>query len=288
MSLRVLVTGGRGFLGGFVARALAAGGYDVATPARSELDVAEASHWDRLGVGFDAVVHAAAFVPAGATSADDVPLAIRIGSLGTHHAIEWAIRHGVRRFVYCSSADVYARGGEVPIDEDGRVDPGGNAAVYGLGKLWGEMLARAARAEGRLETVSLRFSQIHGAGMRPRGVVAAFAARARDGEALRVDAPEATGDFLYAKDAAAATLAALRADAPAAVYNVGSGTETSLADLAAHTWHAFRPDAPRITLGDAAGVRFALDVRRAARDLGFTPAFDVAAGLADWAREESR
>jgi len=282
VSQRVLVTGGHGFLGSWVSRGLAQHGLRVEVPSRRELDVTEASHWDRLPAGFDAVVHAAAYVPASPTRPEDVANAIEVGARGTHLALEWAAGRRVTRFVYCSSADVYARGGPIPVPERAALEPSGAAVYYGLGKLWGEQLARAMRGADRLGTVSLRFAQLHGHGMRPRGVVAAFVDRARRGEAMLVNAPDASGDFLYVADAVQAVVQALSAAAPGPVYNIGSGAETTLVELATAVWGAFRSDPPRIEVGEQEGVRFALDVGKARAELGYSPAFDLARGLADW------
>ena len=154
---------------------------------------------------------------------------------------------------------------------------------YPLGKLLGEQLCRRSREAGELETVSLRLSQVHGRGMRPRGVVAAFAERARKGESLSVHAPEHTGDFLYVRDAVQGVVRAIDAGSPGPLYNIGSGKESSLRDLASAVWSAFRSDPPRVELGNQEGTRFVLDIARAQRELNYVPQFSLEQGLKDWA-----
>jgi nucleoside-diphosphate-sugar epimerase len=284
MTRRCLITGGHGFFGAFIARALREGGFDVLTPTRAELDVARAADWDRVAGELDSIVHAAAYVPAAGGSHEDVPQIADLAIDATHHALEFANRRGVRRFVYCSSANVYAPA-PLPVVESASLDPVGGATYYALGKLWGEQLTRAFRAATKLSTVSLRVTAIHGQGMRPRGVVAAFFQRARDKQTLDVRAPTATGDYLYVRDAGASVVAALNAEAPADVYNIGSGRETTLLELANAIWAAVNPDLPpNINVGDATGGRFVLDITRAGRELAWSPRYDLAAGLTEWAR----
>ncbi len=287
MSGRCLVTGGRGFLGRHLVKALGTVGYDVVAPSHAELDVASSNAWANLPGDFDAVVHAAAFVPSAAASPADVPSIAAIGLLGTLHGLCWARERRVRRFVYCSSSDVYAPGVLLPVTESAATGPEGPAAYYGLGKLWGDELCRAYRASTGAKTVSLRLSAIHGPGMRPRGVVSAFWRGTRDGAALDVRAPQASGDFLYVDDACAAVLAALRAPEPGPVYNIGSGTETTLLDLATEIWRVRRRDRPAdIRAGHEAGRRFVLAIDRARDGLGYRPHHDLRSGLEAWARAE--
>jgi nucleoside-diphosphate-sugar epimerase len=283
MARRCLVTGASGFLGGWISRSLAREGYDLLTPSRAELDIARPEAFRALPGDIDSVVHAAAFVPAGVAGPADVPSALATGALGTHNTLTWAKERNVRRFVYISSADVYAPQPALPVCELAAADPRGPTAYYGLGKLWGEQLCRAFRDTAQLTTVSLRLSQIHGAGMRPRGVVSAFWRNARQGNTLSVQAPAATGDFLYVVDACTAVACALSSDAPGPVYNIGSGREVTLEQLARAIWGTLRPgESPRIELGNAAGRRFVLDVARARQEIGYTPRFDLSAGLAHW------
>jgi UDP-glucose 4-epimerase len=287
MMRRCLVTGGRGFLGFHTVTALERAGFQVVAPPRSELDTTREEDWARFDGAFDALVHLAAFVPAAAAGPSDVPRALQEGALATHYALRWAERLGVRRVVYASSADVYRTPATLPIAEDACTDPSGAAAYYGLAKLWGDQLCRLFRASMNRSVVALRMSAFHGARMRNRGVVAAFWRRAGAGEPLGVRAPEASGDYLYVKDAARAVVAAVEAEAPGGVYNIGSGRETTLEALAHAIWTTRQGSAPiRIELGAESGRRFVLDIARASTELGWKPSFDLASGLADWANEE--
>lgn len=288
MMPRCLVTGAGGFLGRWIARALTADGYDVVGATRSQLDVTRPEHFDAQGGEFETVVHAAAFVPAGVAGPQDVPSALAASALGTHNALVWAAARGVRRFVYVSSSDVYSPTATLPVREDAATDPRGPAVYYGLGKLWGDQLCRAFRDATNLSTVCLRLSAIHGHGMRPRGVVSAFWRLASEGRPLPVNAPRASGDFLYVADACRAVLCALRSPTVNPVYNIGSGRETTLEELAHAAWATLRPgEVPRVELGTGTGRRFVLDISRAADEIGFTPAYDLRAGFEAWRAESA-
>jgi nucleoside-diphosphate-sugar epimerase len=188
--MRCLVTGGRGLLGREISAALAKAGVEVVAPPRAELDVTRVEDWERLPGDFEAVVHAAAFIPSPSTRPADFHQMIEVNALGTHRALEWAKRKNVRRFVYCSSGSIYAPGVPLPIDEDAKTAPKGGAALYALGKLWGEQLCEAFK-DGGLSTTCLRIAAIYGQGM-SQGVVRVFWDRAGRGEELVVSAPRAS------------------------------------------------------------------------------------------------
>ncbi len=289
MTKRCLITGGSGFFGGHIVRSLASAGWEVVAPSRAILDVGTEGDFHRIQGRFDAVIHAAAVVPSGTATPGDVPTLVTTSALGTHNALTFAAERGAKRFVYVSSADVYSSTAALPVSETAPTDPHDGSLYYGLGKLWGDQLCRAFRKTRDLATVSLRFSQLHGPGMRSRGVVSAFWRRASNGETLSLHSPAASGDFLYVEDACDAVIAALDHPAPGSVYNIGSGEETCLADLAAAVWTTLRPDErPRIERGDAPGRRFVLDIHRATKELLYRPRHSLRDGLAAWREAEGQ
>jgi nucleoside-diphosphate-sugar epimerase len=82
--------------------------YEVLAPSREELDIVRREHWERIAGDFDSIVHAAAYVPAAGGAFSDVPMIAELSIVGTQNALEFANGRGVRRFVYCSSANIYA------------------------------------------------------------------------------------------------------------------------------------------------------------------------------------
>ncbi|MCH5672332.1 NAD-dependent epimerase/dehydratase family protein [Streptomyces gilvus] len=252
--MRVLVTGGAGFIGSHVVSALRTHGhepvvYDVRSAPPS--DVRDPCAVGRALAGVDAVCHQAAMVGLGTGFADAAEYVSR-NDLGTAVLLTAMAEAGVRRLVLAGSMVVYGEGRytcerhgvvrpgpravadldagryEPPcpqcgadlapglVDEDAPVDP---RNVYATTKLAQEHLAAAwARATGG-SAVSLRYHNVYGPGM-PRdtpyaGVASFFRSALARGESPRVfEDGRQRRDFVHVRDVAAANVAALRADSP--------------------------------------------------------------------------
>ena len=161
--MRILGTGGSGFVGRALVPHLAAAGHTVAAPTRAETgDLGPETPWrDRLA-GIEAVIHLAARVHVMQDDADD-PLAAfrRINTAATKHLAAAAIEAGVRRFVYLSSVKVNGESGEHPY---GAGDPPDPRDPYGVSKVEAE--AALAAAGTALETVILRPPLVYGPGVK--------------------------------------------------------------------------------------------------------------------------
>jgi len=211
--MRVLVTGGRGFIGAWTTRVLLDDGYDVRTfdlhddralfdaiagdrdAASVEHvtgDITEADAVDRAVAGCDAVVHlAAVLIP---TARQDPLLGARVNVLGTLHVFEAAKRHGVRGVAYASSAAVF--GPDDGIHPEPRTH-------YGAYKLCNEGNARAYWEDAKVRSVGLRPATVYGPG-REIGVTAdpTLAMRAAaEGTAYTIRFTGATG-MDYVEDVA--------------------------------------------------------------------------------------
>ncbi|MEU9735398.1 NAD-dependent epimerase/dehydratase family protein [Streptomyces sp. NPDC048002] len=253
--MRVLVTGGAGFIGSRVVEALTEQGhepvvYDVRTDPAS--DVRDADAVRRALAGVDAVCHQAAMVGLG-TGFGDAAEYVSRNDLGTAVLLTAMAETGVRRLVLAGSMVVYGEG-RYTCARHGTVRPGPRAAadldagrfeprcpvcgdalapglvgedapvdprnVYATTKLTQEHLAASwARAtDGR--AVSLRYHNVYGPGM-PRdtpyaGVASFFRSALARGEAPRVfEDGRQRRDFVHVRDVAAANLTALEADSPA-------------------------------------------------------------------------
>jgi UDP-glucose 4-epimerase len=228
--MRILITGGAGFLGaGYALRALARGDevLVVDTFATSDrtalpedgggLEVVEASVADgeRMAALFarfrpDAVVHAAAAYK----DPDDWIADAATNVAGTIHCLRTAEAVGTRRFVYLQTALCYGKPGAAPVREDAPLRP---FTSYGISKTAGEAYALAA--EG-LETVSLRIANTTG----PRlavGPIPTFYARLKAGRACFCT--DAVRDFLDLEDFFALLDAALEPGAPTGAFNASTG-----------------------------------------------------------------
>ena len=298
---RAVVTGGAGFIGSHVVEAFRAEGWAVAVvddlsrgqaefvPPDVELLVADVA--DARARAFiasfrpDVLVHLAAQVSV-AASGDDPEADARANVLGTLAVGRAALEAGARRFVVASSAAVYGAPVRIPIDEEHPLQP---QSPYGVSKLAGEQYARVLAEQASREWCVLRYANVYGPRQRSdgeAGVVAVFAEAARRGVPLPVHGDgEQTRDFVFVEDVAEATLRAAEHPAGAGqVFNVATGRETRIRDLADAVWRAagrqggvplaFGPPRP----GDVR--RSVLQADKARRLLGWVARVELTEGLA--------
>jgi UDP-glucose 4-epimerase len=300
--MRVLVTGGAGFVGSNLVSHLLERGHEVtvlddlsaqARPAwwrkRSgprclEGSIEDQSALRRAARGVEAVVHLAAR-PGVADSVARPDLDFAANVLGTFNAVDAARRAGVRAFVFASSGAVLA-GATPPLREDMAPAP---LSPYGASKLYGEGITAAAGVYGMVG-ISLRFANVYGPNSAHKtSVISLFLRRALTGKPFVVYGDgKQTRDFLYVEDVCTAIDKALRANKPG-VYHLGTGVETSVNELARKVALACgtpplmerRPPRP----GDAA--RSFVDLSAARRDLRWSPRLTLDQGLArtaEWMR----
>jgi len=292
--MRVLVTGGAGFLGSHIVDALRGRGDDVvalddlSTGERTNLDPAvplivadisdrETIH-DRLaGERFDAVVHAAAKTKVVESIAQPA-LYHRVIVNGTSNVLDVAQSAGAGSFVNISTGG--ALYGETPTcaTEDTAID---TPSPYGRYKAEAEKLAGSTAG---LKAVTLRFANIFGPRQRTDlegGVIAIFAGCWTRGVPLTIYGDgSAERDYLYVADAVAAIVAALDRGA-GGTYNIGTGVATSVTELVRQMTALLGPPKDVIRAGERQGEiqRSCLDSSKAARDGLWRAAVPLAEGL---------
>lgn len=228
--MRVLLTGGGGFIGGWLQRGLRAAGHDVAAPETSLFDVPALR--GVLADPWDAVIHLAAISTVAAAAADpETAWRTNVGATGLLADLV-AERCPGAHFVYPSTAHVYApaTGAELDegfvIDEDRRIGP---VHVYGRTKWQGELVARDAVRRGLRVTVLRLFNHTH-VSQAPTAFLPYVHAELRQGRTeIAVGNLEVERDFGSMHDLVRAFDAAL--GAPEGTYNVCSGVALSLGDL---------------------------------------------------------
>ena len=309
----VLVTGGAGFIGSHVADAYLAAGYsvtvldDLSTGRRENVppaarflraDVGSTEARDLLADGgFTVLNHHAAQMDV-RVSVTDPALDARINLLGLLNLLEGARRGGVRRVVFASSGGVvYDERGRLPHREEAGKLP---VSPYGVSKMASEYYLVAYAGLYGLEVVSLRYANVYGPRQNPHGeagVVAIFGSRVRAGKPLTVFGNgEQTRDYVFVEDVARANLAATRAPVSApesidsAAFNVGTGVETSVNQLARLMLEVAARTVPITREPARAGelLRSALDCAKAARAWDWRPAVSLTEGLKrtyDWIGE---
>lgn len=246
---RVLVTGGAGFVGSGLVKALIAADArvtvldDLFTGRRENLpadgfEFVEGSVCDpplveHLVAGADIVIHAAARNIVVSTRNPREDYETNIG--GTLNVLMAARATGVKRVIYTSSTSVYGNPRYLPVNEDDHLSL---LTPYAVSKLAGEHYCTAFFESYGLPTAAVRYSNIFGPGQDPAnpycGVVAKFCQSLFEGKgpAIHGDGNQ-TRDFTYIDDAVAATLLAATSErAIGEVFNVGTGVETSVNALA--------------------------------------------------------
>jgi len=300
--MKVLLTGGAGFIGSHVAAALLAAGHrvavvdDLSTGDRSRVPPEASFHRvDIASEGLEAVFaaerpdvvdHHAAQISVTA-SARDPRADARTNVLGTLNVLECSRRHGVRKVIFISSGGAIY--GDAPVEripEDWTPQP---LSPYAIHKLAGEHYLRFFRAQHGLPSTSLRYANVYGPGQDPRGeagVVAIFCTKLLRGETPVLNAfpDEPAGmarDYVYVEDVAAANLAALERGDDGA-FNIGTGVAVRTREILENIARLLGKEARYATAGPRPGDLRAscLDNRRALEVLGWRPTHDLEAGLA--------
>jgi len=306
-----VVTGGAGFIGSNLVDALLAGGAevlaldDLSTGRRGNLegalergaeiiecDIADGGALDAAIDRYrpDRIFHLAAQADVRKAVADPA-FDATVNVLGTINVLEAARRHGAPVVFASTGGAIYGEGEgrELPFGEEAPSLP---ETAYGASKLGAEVYLGLYRRLHGLPGIALRFANVYGPRQDPHGeagVVAIFCGLLRSGDPLRVFGDgEQTRDYVYVGDVVAALLAAERllgrdGVAVEGPYNIGTGVETSVLELARRLGAATGDGEPEIELQPArAGEvqRVAIDASAAGRDLDWTASTALDEGLA--------
>ena len=302
---RVLVTGGGGAIGSNVTDELVLAGAEevivldnFVRGRRENLDWARANgnvqlvEGDirdqalvrELSEGVDLVFHLAAIRIT--QCAEEPRLALEVLVDGTYNVFEAAAAAGVRKVIASSSASVYGLAESFPTTE--RHHPYNNDTLYGAAKTFNEGLLKSFHAMFGLDYVALRYFNVYGPRMDVHGLYTEVLVRWME----RISAGEPplilgdglqTMDFVYMGDIARANLLAAEADVTDVAYNVASGVETSLLELAQMLLAVMGSDLS-VEHGPARAVngvtRRLADTSLAREQLGFEAEVDLEEGLA--------
>jgi UDP-glucose 4-epimerase len=311
---RALITGGAGTVGSNIADQLVqAGAREIVVLdnfvrgrrenlawalANGSVTVVEGDICDRelvaeLTRGIDVVFHQAALRIT--QCAAEPRLALQVMIDGTYNVLEAALAEGVRRVVAASSASIYGLAEEFPTQETHH--PYANDTLYGAAKTFNEGLLRSLHSMQGLDYVALRYFNVYGPRMDIHGVYTEVLVRWME----RIEAGQAplilgdgsqTMDFIYIGDVARANVLAAGAPVTDEVFNVASGTETSLLELARLLIEVMGADVS-VEHGPERSVnkvpRRLADTTLARERLGFEAEIDLAEGLrrlVEWWRAE--
>lgn len=311
---RALITGGAGLIGSHIADQLAAQGLDeivvldnftrgrrenlAEAMAAGNLTIVDGDIRDRrllaeLMAGVDVVFHQAAIRIT--QCAEDPRLALEVLADGTFNVLEAAVQANVKKVVAASSASVYGLAEEFPTPE--RHHGYGNRTIYGAAKLFNEGLLRSFHDMYGLNYVALRYFNVYGPRMDIHGVYTEVLIRwmgrlAAGLPCLIFGDGNQSMDFIFVEDVARANILAAEADIADEVFNVASGVETTLHELATSLGQVMGS-----TLNPSYGPerkvnpvpRRLADTKKAERLLGFKARVTLEEGLrrlVDWWRRE--
>jgi UDP-glucose 4-epimerase len=311
---RCLVTGGAGTIGSTIVDQLVAAGADEVivldnfvrgrkenlagvlgsgTVRLVEGDIRDRRLVAGLMSGTDLVFHQAAIRIT--QCAEEPRLALEVLVDGTYEIVEAAADAGVRKVIAASSASVYGLAEQFPTGE--RHHPYANDTLYGAAKTFNEGLLRSFHATHGLDYVALRYFNVYGPRMDIHGFYTEVLIRwmeriARGEPPLILGDGLQTMDFVFTEDIARANVLAASADVTDEVFNIGSGEETSLIELAEALLRAMGSSLS-LEFGPPRGVnavtRRLADVSLAAQGLGWKAEISLDEGLqrlVTWWREQ--
>lgn len=299
--MRVLVTGGAGFIGSNLVERLVRDGDEVmvvdnfSTGKRDNLepfeddievvtgDVCDGALMRSLCAGIDVVFHEAA-IPSVPFSIEHPRQCNSTCVSGTLQVLLAARDCGVGRVIYASSCAVYGDARSLPIPETQVTEP---LSPYAVAKLTGERYTMVFGRVYGLQTVALRYFNVYGPRQDPAGdyagVIAKFVQRGLAGGKLTIygDGTQ-TRDFIFVTDVVEANLRAARSpDAPGKVFNIARGKAVSILEIVERLGKVLgRSMTARRKPARAGEILHSLaDVSLARRDLDFTSQVELAEGL---------
>ncbi len=297
--MRIIVTGGAGFIGSHVADAYAAAGHEVLVidslwehgggrraNVRNGIPLMHVDIRDEaIGRIFSdfkpEVVNHHAAQHSVAISARDPIYDAQVNVVGLLNVLEHAGRSGARKVIFASSGATYGTPALLPITEETPQRP---TSPYGITKLAGEHYLRFYREDKRLDFTVLRYGNVYGPRQDPNGeagVIAIFIGKFLARQAVRIDWDGGqTRDYVYVNDVARANLAALERG-PGEAYVIGTGIKTSVNDIYRSLVHITGYEAPVEPAprrpGDARDAQF--DSAKARAELEWSPSTTLGDGI---------
>jgi UDP-glucose 4-epimerase len=296
--MKVLVTGGAGFIGSHLVDSLIKRGHQVVvvdnlSTGRPE-NINPAATFYRVDIcspelerifekeNPELVNHQAAQTVI-QKSREDPVFDAKQNILGSLNLIMQCLRFRVKKIVYASSAGIYGEPEYCPVAENHPVHP---ISYYGISKLTVEHYLRVVHLEQKLSYITLRYSNVYGPRQNPKGeagVVAIFTGQMLQGERPTIFGKgDKTRDYFHVSDVVWANLLAME-KGENGTYNIGTGVETAdqeIFDLLAElTAYRGSPRYAPVRKGEI--HRICLDWSKAQKELGWQPRFSLREGLAE-------
>lgn len=224
----------------------------------------------------DMIFNLTALVPKKNSTPQDM---ISVNVLGTLNILEACLNYGVKRLIHSSSMAVFGFDTHLPVTETSKKNP---STLYGVLKKTSEEMCTLPRYRS-FEKIILRYSSVYGLNMDPKGVSSIFFCNLLQNKKICVN-DNSSGDFIYIKDVINANLLAANfnlKNKDYEVFNIGSGRELAITDIAHLTCHALGKDQEKMIqiLSNTKGKCFYFDITKANQLLGFYPAYNYEKGI---------
>ena len=296
--MKIVVTGGTGFIGTHLVAALRERGHAVwivTRGARRQDAFVPEEGWlagdlvsadlERVIPGEIDVVYHLAGMGSPAQCQADPSRCFTVNVTATQRLLDVVRRRGVRRFVFVSSAYVYGDGANVPTSEEALLQP---TDALGASKAAAEFLVRGYGACFGFPVTVFRLYTVYGPGSNAHQLIPSLISQVlREGSAITIRDARPTRDFMDVRDAVGGLLTALSQAGSFELVNLGTGVETSVGELCALLLEiGGREHATCVSRYDGhgenrdTGSRQCADITRAVRTLGWRPQISLREGLA--------
>jgi UDP-glucose 4-epimerase len=298
--MKVLITGGAGFIGSHLTAFLAEQGHKVIVLDNLlrgnkiednilskitfvEGDVRNQDLVMKLSENCDQIYHLAAIL--GVDIVADNPVETMETEVeGTKNVVYAALKHGVKKVIYASTSGVYGHSAiEKSVDEDIMIDP---RTSYAMAKRYNEIYLKAVYEERGLESISLRFFNVYGPRQDDRMVIPRFFEQALKNEPITVfGSGKQTRDFTSVEETIISLVKLSEVSIGAEIYNIANETELNILELAEYIKEITKSDS-EIKLIESPANRYDYEVERRVgssekllKAVGFKPNTDIRLGL---------
>lgn len=298
--MKVLITGGAGFIGSHLVSYLVSQGNEVVVldnllrgnkiePSIFEQitfvegDVKDAALVNELSKGCQHIYHLAAIL--GVDIVADNPVeTMDTEVIGTRNVVNAALKNNVKKVIYASTSGVYGHTAiEKSVDEDLMIDP---RTSYAMAKRYNEIYLKAVYEEKGLESISLRFFNVYGARQDQRMVIPRFFEQAKNNEPITVfGTGKQTRDFTNVNETVKAAVLLAEKSRGSEIYNIANETEMTIYELA-HFIKDITGSSSEIHLVESPKKRYDYEVERRVgsseklfKTTGFKPNTSIKIGL---------